>query len=89
MSSCYSPSITIQILKYFPSHGVIIRVQVDFDHGVNSVLTPIVVFSSFVEVLKSIIGLSCEPEQQTHIKLKMLNQTSPRDEEAVFQSYQR
>lgn len=63
---CHSPCVAVEVLKHLPSHGVVVGVQVDFNHGVNGVLTPVVVLSSFVEVLKSVVGLPCEPERQTH-----------------------
>lgn len=65
-SICHSPDIA-QILKHFSPHGVIVRVQVDFDHVVNGVLTPVVVFSRFVKVLQGFVGSSGEPVQQSCI----------------------
>ena len=61
--------IAVQTLKYFPSHGVVVGVQVDFDHVVNSILTPIVVLPGFVEVLQSIVRLSGEPEHQGNVTI--------------------
>ena len=45
-----SPHVTVQVLEHFPSHGVVVWVQTDFDHVVHGVLTPVVVFPGFVEV---------------------------------------
>lgn len=64
--NCHSPDIS-QILKHFSPHGVIVRVQVDFDHVVNGVLTPVVVFSCFVKVLQGFVGSSGEPVEQSRI----------------------
>lgn len=64
---CHSPNIS-QILKDFSPHGVVVGVQVDFDHVVNRVLTPVVVFSRFVKVLQGFVGSTSEPEQQPRIQ---------------------
>lgn len=68
--ACHSPNIS-QILKDFSPHGVVVGVQVDFDHVVNSVLTPVVVFSCFVKVLQCFVGSTSEPVQQPRIQSQM------------------
>lgn len=65
-SDCHLPNIS-QILKHFAPHGVVVRVQVDFDHVVNSVLTPVIVFPRFVKVLQGFVGSTSEPVQQPRI----------------------
>lgn len=66
-SDRHSPNVS-QILKHFSPHGVVVGVQVDFDHVVNSVLTPVVVFSGFVKVLHGFVGSTGEPVQQPRIQ---------------------
>lgn len=71
----HSPCVAVEVLKHFASHGVVVGVQVDLDHGVNGILTPVVVLASLVEVLKSTVGLSCVPEWQTGGRSQTLWQT--------------